>query len=386
MKNITLKLSIFSMILLSTFLLFNSCENKLSDTNDIDNQIDYSNFKTSLTIDDNIGLTIISQDSTNNIYLKIRNMMDNINLSYNSSDIPFGLALFFDNVIDTLNFNNLKAVVYYFNDNDNRVNVWLDNNGNLEQNQNYSKISHFIANEDLYRLNVSENLNTENVLLILNQSVLPTNQYFSEFQTIIDIEYAAIINPSGGGHQPNDGGRLCDRNPDCAGSPIEGTCAYRENQGGGSRGICTAWSVDDGCILPTPMSILESNNTPLDSAFLPTIYEIRDVVLINDNKLEFLIDDYYYVSTIIWSEITLSIALDIYDLNNTNFLDILRNYNDVNYSDSILISNQNKPILLNICNKSKNLTSDSRTNVIFNNLINKINTYANKTVSYIKNN
>lgn len=385
MKNITLKLSIVFMILLSTLILINSCKNKFDDINVFDAKINQSNFFNSLTLNDQIGLTLLYQDSTNNIYTNIRHFLDNLNLSYDYSDLPFGLALFYDDEIDTTNFNNLNCVVYYYNNSQNRVKVWLKESGNFVLEQNYSKISHFIANEDFYRLDIAKNLNSENVLLLLNQVVLPTNPYYSEFQTVVDIEYASLINPNS--ENTPDYIRMCSNNPDCVLYPWQGTCFWSEHQTGGTSSHCNTLGTPDGeCVQEKASIILYNNNTPLDSGFLAKNYKIRDSVLLNDNKLNFLIDDYYYVSSIIATELTLSIALDIYNLNNTNFLDILKNYNNSNYSDSILITHQSKPILLSICNKSKNLTSDSKVETIFNNLISKINNYDNKTITYIKNN
>jgi len=386
MKNITLKLSIFSVLLFSTLMLFNACESKFDDSGNIGNDFKKSsNITTNLTNNDDIDLTIISQDSINDVNANIRGFMDVLNLTYDNSDLPFGLALFYNDDIDTISFTNLKAVVYYYNENQNRAKVWIKDNGVFVLEQIYSKISHFIANEDLSRINTAKNLNTENILLLIDQIVLPTDTYYSEFQTTVDIEYASIVNPVGDGETP-DYIRVCNNNPDCS-QDWQGTCAWTEHQSGGTSSHCQTLGTPDGeCVEEKSLTILSNNSTPLDSLFIPKNYKIRDDVLLNDSKLNFLIDDYYYVSSVIASDITLSIALDIYNLNNTNFLNVLKNYNNTVYADSVLINSQNKPYLLSICNKSKNLTTDTRVQGIFNNIISQINTYENKTITYIKNN
>lgn len=313
--------------------------------------------------------------------------MDSLNLTYNSSDTPHGLLLMYSTLIDTIDFNNLEAIIYYFknSNNENRTKVWIDNSGNLQLNQSYSKLSHFVlAHEDIFRFDQIENLGTNQVYMLLNQTVLPSEQYYSEFQTKIDKEYV-LLRPDPD-YDEKQRQRWCSRNfIDCPHYDWEGTCTYQESQMNHISTWCIKGSVG-GCQGKMAHSLLLNNNTPLDSTVLPRMYEIKDNVLLNDVKYEYLIDDFYYLSSIIAEDMTLSIALDIRDLSNTNFLDVFKNYNNPTYADSILITSVNKPIILDICNASKNLTTDTRATNIINNTISLANTYENKTITYIKNN
>lgn len=306
--------------------------------------------------------------------------MDSLNLTYNSLDTHIGIAFLYDNIIDTIDFDNLKAVIYYFiENNENKVKVWKDINGNLQLEQKYSKISHFIAKEDIYRLDIAENLGTNQVLLMIDQTVIPTTQYYSEFQTAIDKNYL-LMYPSDPDF--NNRRRWCSRDiANCPDDDYERTCAFRESPFSGSRSYCGATF----CASSSASSLLIDNNTPLDSIVLHDMYDIKDHVLLNDNTNEYLIDDYYYLSSIIAENITLSIALDIKDLSNTNFLRVFKNYNNSIYADSVLITSISKPIIIDICNKSKIITTDTRAISIINNTINLANNYDNKTITYIKN-
>ena len=385
MKNITLSAFLSSLLVVLLISLI-SCEKKFDDVEVGNKLFEYSN-SIPLTNQDDIELSLIYQDSINNIYSKIRRFLDNLSLNYNSSDVPMGLVLYYNNIIDTNSFNNVTAVLYYYKNNGDKAKLWCKENGILTLDQGYSKMNHFVSNLDIYRIDQIKGLNSVHVLLLLDQHELPVSPNFSEFQTKIDKDYALAPKDPPGDGGPHQYERYCNQNPDCEEFPWRGTCYWKESQTAFPEPKCNTLGTPDGeCKAQKVNSILIQNNIHIDTSFIPNMYYIRNEVLLNDNKYENLIDDYYYASSIIASDITLSIALDVYSLSNTNFIDILKNYNNANYSDSVLIKSTNKPILLSICNKCKNLTSDTKVNSIFNNLINLVNTYENKTISYIKSN
>lgn len=209
MKKLILNSGAVFVALITIIVLFYGCENVSHKPEEVKNKNSDQLPIFGLTNNDNIFLNLIIQDSTNNIYSEIRLLLNNLNLSYNSSDTPLGIALLFDDIIDTVDFENLKAVVYYYNDtNENRVKVWFNNNGNLQLDQSYSKISQFIANEDIYRIDQINNLNTNQVLLMIDQTSFPTLQYYSEFQTLLDRNYSLLL--------PSDPVRTCSPNPECS--------------------------------------------------------------------------------------------------------------------------------------------------------------------------
>lgn len=311
--------------------------------------------------------------------------MDSLGLSYNTSDTPHGLALLYSDLIDTTNFNDLEAVLYYFDDNGvDKVKTWIKNSGILQLDLDYSKISHFVlAYEDIYRFDQVENLGTNQVYLLLDQTALPADdeQYYSEFQTVIDKGYLALY-PSDPDF--NKKKRLCSRNfIDCPDYDYEGTCAFSETQ----TRVKTKCSPDLGtCFGSSSAALLVNNTTPFDSTVIPDLHVIERNVLLGDNKYDYMIEDFYYLSSVVAQNLTLSIALDVKDLSNTNFLDIFKNYNDPSYADSILVNSVSKPIIIDICNATKLLTTDTKAINIINNTISLANTYENKTITYIKNN
>lgn len=309
-------------ITLLVALIINSCERKIEEADKGLDDFDMGKVFNSLTIYDNIGISVIHQDSTNNVEHLITEILDDLGLSYNSSDTHFGLALLYDNVIDTTSYNNLKAVVHYYTDTKNYSKVWIKNSTSFDLEDDFSKQTQSISNEDLYRFIIAKGLNTQNVLLLIDQTELPADQYYTEFQTVIDKEFKSVVDPT----SVNDAGsRKCASGNSCSMATENGTCTAKEYANGGVGNECEASVDNKDCSVTDASPMLISNSTPLDSSVIPDLHYVRDNVLLHDSKLEFLIDDFYYVSKVISSNLTLSIALDIYNLSNTNFINILKN-------------------------------------------------------------
>jgi hypothetical protein len=381
------KFYILTFSLIASILIIYGCKENTHIADENGGVSSIHNVRFGLTVNDNIFVDLESQDSVNNISTKIHRFMDSLGLSYNNSDTPHGLALLYSDLIDTTNFNNLEAVLYFFDSgNEDSVKVWIDNSGTLLLNQDYSRISHYVlAFEDLYRFDYIENLGTNQAYLLLDQTALPADdeQYPSEFQTEIDKNYSIAIesNPDAPDEKKK---RLCSNNfIDCPDYHQAGTCGFTETQ----TTVKTRCSPDIGtCLQSTSAALLNDNSTPFDSLVTPDMHKIERYVLLNNTKYEYMIEDFYYLSSVVAQNFTLSIALDVKDLSNTNFLDIFKNYNNPSYADSILITSVSKPIILDICNATKLLTTDSRATNIINNTISLTNTYENKTITYIKNN
>lgn len=79
-------------------------------------------------------------------------------------------------------------------------------------------------------------------------------------------------------------------------------------------------------------------------------------------------------------------AVDVYQISNTQFFTILSNYNNPIYNDSILIDQITKPILLRLCDSTYYNSVNTRTKQIMADIKSDINLYDGKTLLYIKNN
>lgn len=93
----------------------------------------------------------------------------------------------------------------------------------------------------------------------------------------------------------------------------------------------------------------------------------------------------HYSSRFLRNNITLKTALKLYELYGLDFFHRLSQFDNTNYNDSIIINNELKPLLLDLCNAVSGITNDSRFNTIVNRIRNDINLYHNKTLNEIKN-
>jgi len=309
-----MKKNILIVKLILMAMLFYSCD-KDKATKIIDETTPAKgNINTNPSINIDINVLLISQDDNNNLQSDIFETLDSLNLPYNNSDLSFGLSLFYSGEIDTVSYNNLTAVVYYYVNDKNGVKVWFKDNSTFVLAPSFSKTSHFIALSNLFRIDFIKNLNTENILLFLDQTAIPSDQYYSEFQTKIDVEIEPLV------PENKYGKRECRKiDPACNDSgDMVGFCMYKEIQNGPPMASCR--STD--CTGESVNDKLDDNTTTasLNSTVIPTMYSIRDNVLLNNETFEYLIDDYYYVSMHIVSNIDLDFALDFYNLSITNFL------------------------------------------------------------------
>lgn len=315
-------------------------------------------------------------------------------MSHDSSNTPLGLVLLYSSQIDTVNYNNLEAVIYYYRDQGDFANVWIDNSGSLILNSDYSRKTNFISPSDIFRLNHVENFSSTNILLFIDQTNLQSTPHYTDFQAKIDKEYASVVDGGGGGMIGPDGNpvgdpggpgggpaaRTCDEiDPiGCAGMHNVGNCIYKERQNGPPTTSCPNCSTHESA------NLLSNNSTPLDSSVIPNIYDIKNNILFDDNKFHHLIDDYYYVSSKIVDNLDLSIAWELYELSDTEFFKRFKNFNNPSYADTVLIDSTNKTNLLNLCNDAKSISTDSEADNILDGIITDINNYENKTISYIK--
>ena len=96
------------------------------------------------------------------------------------------------------------------------------------------------------------------------------------------------------------------------------------------------------------------------------------------------IDDYYYSVKFLVNTIDLPLALKVKQLFDYGFFDKLAQFDNPIYNDTIVIDNNIKNILLDICSSVKK-SKDTRFNEIIERTINDINKYHNKTLQQIKN-
>jgi hypothetical protein len=218
--------------------------------------------------------------------------------------------------------------------------------------------------------------NSKQLLLLLDQSKLPSNQYPSVFQVKVIVEYNNA-KENGGGSQSWP----CNANPDC-GDAIEGYCYYKERQNGPVKARCN--TLFNSCSTLSTEKKLSSAGYIVNKSEIDAIYKIRNLFLIKSTKGQQYIDDYYYASELIKGNISMPLALKFYELCNKSFFTKLSQFDNPIYNDSIIIDNTTKQLLLDICQNIKHYSNDDRFNSIVSKVINDINLYSNKTLSEIK--
>src|SRR5690606_23003362 len=99
----------------------------------------------------------------------------------------------------------------------------------------------------------------------------------------------------------------------------------------------------------------------LPSTVSDDMYAIRDSVFWKTKKGAELIDDYYYVSSIVKeNNISLDLALAVYEVSNTGLLRKLRHMNSTNYGDSILITETEFDLIMNAVDEAELISLDHR--------------------------
>lgn len=319
---------------------------------------------------------LVSKSDDANIGSTIQNMITSIGLNNVNTDYPIALSLFYQDTVNLENYDGLLGVLFYSKVNDiYEANFWKKESDNsFTHKQNLSGVSTFVSKQDMYMINQIMGFNSNQLLLLVDQSKIAKQQYANIFQIKLDIEYNSAA-PNGAGYT-----RYCNSVPECESYVEPGYCTIFESQ----EGLISASCFPD-CSNSASVGILVDNGYTIDQTKIDKLYKIRNSFLMNSNKGRQYISDYYYASKFLQNNISLSTALKLYNLYNLDFFTRLSEFDNTSYNDSIMINTEVKTILLDLCNSATNITNDSRFNSIVNNITNDVDLYYNKTLAEIKN-
>lgn len=326
---------------------------------------------------------LISKTEDAEITKTIRDLISSLNLIDANSEYPIGLCLFFEGSVDTKDFNGLNGVLFYNKVNDIYLaNFWERNKDNIFTfREDLSGISNIVSKNDMYRLNSIIGFDSNQLLLLLDQTRLATNQYPSVFQVKTEVVIEEIDIEFGGIPNMKESKSMCSDVPSCKESMVAGYCTFQEGPLGTSA-YCNIWCPNSNTI--KKLSEQEQNIHDILNPKIDALYEIRNSLLLPSEKGKQYIDDYYYSSLFLHENITLDMAYKLYKLYELDFFTKLSRFDNENYNDMIVIDDNIKPILLDICNSVSEITMDSRFNSIVNRTKEEIDRYYNKGLVEIK--
>ncbi|HRN78974.1 MAG TPA: hypothetical protein PKY29_02045 [Ferruginibacter sp.] len=177
-----------------------------------------------------------------------------------------------------------------------------------------------------------------------------------------------------------------EANPGCL-INNEGYCIPSERQSGGVSHSCLP--IDD-----CPREEEDTKSTLIEAGeSTPEItnqklYIIRDEILSTTIKGKKYIDDYYYCSKVFNTEsitIDMELAIDLVDLINTDFFDVLVGLNDYQNDSLVPITELVFNKLNLIFAQTKLLSDDERFQSIISSLENDVELYKYKTIIQIRN-
>ena len=324
----------------------------------------------------NPGSTLITKDENQNVSSLISTTLSSLNLPDVNSINPIALSLFYTGAVNTNSNSTVNGVIFYNKiGNQYLANVWVKNEQmTFTKVTSLSGISNIVSKGDMYRLNVIKNLNAQNILILLDQSQLAPIQYPSIFQALIDKDYS-IAAPNGAGYGSN-----CSSVPECSRWVQSGYCTFYEEQSGITSAYCNVL-----CSHNSAASVLADNNIELTQEEINELYTIKNDFLLSSEKGRGYIDDYYYSSQYLTkNNISLNMALKLYDLYAQNLFHGLSQINDPQHSNDVIITPQVKSIINTLINLSRGVSNDVRFNGILDNVKNDLDLYENKTLFEIK--
>lgn len=308
----------------------------------------------------------------------ITSTLSELNLTDINTQNPIALCLFYKGEISSNNYDSVLGVIFYNKvNNQHLANVWTRNDQmEFVKDSLLSSNSTIISKGDMYKLNICKNLGAENILILLDQSKIANVQYPSIFQVALEKEYSSAA-PNGGGN--NGGGSQCSVVPECTSTEI-GYCTFKEKQNGPTSAWCNTF-----CSNNSAVSVLASNNYNLSEADIEQLYLIRNEFLLNSPKGRQYIDDYYYASRYLTSgNISLSLALKLYNLYSAHFFLTLSNFDNTEYDNTVVITPEIKSTISEMISLSRDVSNDLRYNEIIDRIEEDVELYENKTLSQIK--
>ena len=324
---------------------------------------------------------VISNYENVNVANTMKEIILNLKITNVNKDNLIALTLFYKDTINTNSIENLLGVLIYNKiDKINMATFFVKNTDNrFTLNENLSGYSSLVSKVDMYKINSIMNFNSKQLLVVIDQSNLPTISYPSVFQVKLSVALESERPKEGGGGPQTS---ACNGVPECT-STKEGYCVFQERQNGPVSATC--YPVEDYCGGKSAVKVLETSGYITSNEQMDDLYKIRNSFLLNSKKGMQYIDDYYYSSSILKNYVTLESALELYTLFNNNFFKTFSQLNNVQFNDSILINDNNKKNLINICNLVSGKSNDERFNSILKRTVEDINRFHNKKFIDIKN-
>lgn len=289
------------------------------------------------------------------------------------------LCLFYTEVTPDLSIATPSAILVYHGINVvTNATLWININNVFVKETTLSGITNFVSKVDMYRINQIKALHAQKMVILLDHTKLSPNPYPTIFQVKLGIAYEAAA-PSGGlGGSKGPG--PCSNNFDCP-QTDNGWCMYKEKQNGPTTTRCQT----PICPSDNVNGVLDLNGYTVTQNDMDYLYKIRNAFLLNSPKGMQYIDDYYYSSAFLQNNISLDLALNMYNLYGADFFNKLSNFDVVAYDNQIAIEPAEAVVLLEICDKASLLNNDVRFQSIIANVRADINRYTNKTILEVKN-
>jgi hypothetical protein len=336
-------------------------------------------------------ITSINQEEITNIESEIKNQLQTKGIEI-ANYSPFGLVKFYNQLIQqgsNINESSLTSILVYYTNTQNQktyASFWKKNsvNNSFSFVPHLSGLNNFISPTNFFQLDQIENLQTEEIILLVDDTKLPEKIYSTVFQIKLETLLISTNAPPGGGGGGGSGGPNCEW---CRGGS-QGMCIRCRDCSGGlspvSAFVCVPKPED--CYTNLCMPLLSSEGYTLSEEDIKYLYFIRDSVLMKTEKGQQIIDDYYYSGGIMKGKISFSLAWKLYKLYGINLFErFAQFFTETTYDGNVLIDGVVLNIINEACDEARDISNDERFQSIINNTEAEVNLFYNKPFSDIRN-
>lgn len=317
----------------------------------------------------------------NNVKSYFKSVMDKGTININSENV-IGLGLFYtsniSNYSDLMNYTPTSILVYTKMDNKIITHCYFSNgSANYTADESLTAITSVISATDLFNINKGANLNSKELVFLMDSKEIPKVSYNSDFQNKT-LQFAARPTPGDGPDKP-----LCNIMPECKNWAVKGSCIITEQESGPEQSYCIVWS---DCGARVSMNALIANGYNLRPLIIENLHSLRDNFLGKSIKGSTYIDNFYYASKFFdITNLNPNFLTSTFNFYNSNIVHKLGSINDSIYQDTVLLTPAEKNIILSVINNSRSFTIDNRFQNILNSVESDVNFYTGKKIRDIKN-
>jgi hypothetical protein len=323
-------------------------------------------------------ITVLSNEDMPGIEQSIASVLSTYGLVLPSADETrlFSLALFYTEPGGSSSGVPPSIVLSYHTDlSDQRsyATLWQNTGGgSFILRPDLSGITSMVSRTNFFQIDDLLNLNTSEVLLLVDRPNLPTTTYRTVFQIKLE---NALNDPSGAELAPNGaGGGSCSS----CGAVFNGCC--KEDLFGVSCDITTT------CGAGSCRVVLNSNGYTFTQQDIDYLYWIRDSVLMKTEQGQKMIDDYYYSGEILAGNISFGFAWKLYRLFGIDlFAKFPLYFSSPMYDGDVLIDAQAHEIIQEMCDEARTVSGDARFQSIITKTETELNQYHNQPFVVIRN-